>query len=76
MIDMKFPKREEFDAAEQTRDRSARHAGDSFLRYHGFKIHGRPRQGPPTWERFGEVFTQAEAHRIADELQEATRAAR
>lgn len=38
---------------------------DFQLRCAGFTIHCRPAIGHPLWERAGRLFTEAEAHQIA-----------
>lgn len=43
---------------------------DAFLRQAGFRIHGRPASGWPTWERGKRVYGEAVAFRLAMEEKE------
>lgn len=43
------------------RDRTGRYPRDAELRRFGFRIHARPRNGPPVWERNSRYYPESEA---------------
>lgn len=63
MSDHRYPKREEEaeDSRESRASTSMVHSEDVELRKRGFRIHARPKNGEPVWERGGVLFRQSEA---------------
>ena len=47
-------------------DRTDRFPRDQLLRKHGYKIHARPKDQEPTWEKNGKLYSQRKALRSLD----------
>ncbi len=58
---MGFPKAEPVLITRSFQERRNLHPRDLLLRWHGFRVHSRPRGKPAIWERGGNFYTEADA---------------
>jgi hypothetical protein len=57
----KYPPPEDYDTGGPSRETFDRYPADRRLRTFGFRIHSRPKDGPPVWDREGRLYSQSEA---------------